>query len=495
MSSKWIWPFELLEKLGEGGMGVVYRARYVGNDRIVAIKLLPEEVAQNPTICARFDRELEILTQLRHPHIVHCFGGTTESKQRYYAMELVEGGTLGELLRSKGSFSWDHVVEYGIQMCAALQYAHDKGVIHRDIKPGNFLITKAGKLKLSDFGLATIVAGQRLTTAGKTAGTFLYMAPEQIRGRPPLSNRTDLYALGCVLFELLTGSPPFDAEAPAGVLHKHLKEPPPRVASKLLDCPPELDRLINDLLQKDPEHRPATADVVERRLNAILRPSLSQIDPFAHTPAESIVQVTTPTSDDDLLTEAVPIPTVAQARRQWVALVLVSVIAGWGWWSAHSASRLSHQYAQTWIIAATTEGPGQIPALERLADLPRLPEEVPELLIATAESKTSTDVRVAALKTLALRPAECQQFVNRLTRLGRDEADNAVRQQAEQTRQALMAFKPPQSRPVWHWLLGLVGLGALGGAVYWFWNQPAPARPVTPAAKPVTPQRLSKIAR
>ncbi len=114
MASQWIWPFELIEKIGEGGMGVVYRARYVGNDRIVAVKLLPTDIAENPTISARFDRELEILKQLKHPNIVHCFGGVCESKQRFYAMELIEGGTLAELLRQKKRFSWDYVVEYGL---------------------------------------------------------------------------------------------------------------------------------------------------------------------------------------------------------------------------------------------------------------------------------------------------------------------------------------------------------------------------------------------
>src|SRR6266498_2616059 len=112
MASRWIWPFELLEKIGEGGMGLVYRARYVGNDRIVAVKLLPTDVADNPSLTARFDRELEILKQLRHPNIVYCFGGTCESKQRFYAMELVEGGTLAELLLERKRFSWDRVVDY-----------------------------------------------------------------------------------------------------------------------------------------------------------------------------------------------------------------------------------------------------------------------------------------------------------------------------------------------------------------------------------------------
>src|SRR5262245_11878368 len=106
MASRWIWPFELLDKLGEGGMGVVYRARYVGNDRIVAVKLLPSDVGENESVIARFDRELEILKQLKHPNIVNCFGGVCESKQRFYAMEMVDGGTLAELLREKRKFSW-----------------------------------------------------------------------------------------------------------------------------------------------------------------------------------------------------------------------------------------------------------------------------------------------------------------------------------------------------------------------------------------------------
>ena len=143
----------------------------------------------NETILSRFERELEILNTLRHPHIVRCFGGVCEGNQHFYAMELVEGGTLDHLLEERGKFSWEATIQFALQMASGLAYAHERGVVHRDVKPGNFLLTPAGKLKLSDFGLATVEAATKITAAGKTMGTFPYMAPEQIRGRPPVSPR------------------------------------------------------------------------------------------------------------------------------------------------------------------------------------------------------------------------------------------------------------------------------------------------------------------
>ena len=268
MEKRWIWPFELLDKLGEGGMGVVYRARYVVDNRHVAVKLLPPNIA-NEMILSRFERELEILNTLRHPHIVRCFGGVCEGNQHFYAMELVEGGTLDHLLEERGKFSWEATIQFALQMASGLAYAHERGVVHRDVKPGNFLLTPAGKLKLSDFGLATVEAATKITAAGKTMGTFPYMAPEQIRGRPPVSPQTDLYALGCVIFEMLTGRTPFVGEMPAEVMHKHLDDVPPRISEFASDCPHALESLVRDLLQKDPSDRPESAAIVIERLNDV----------------------------------------------------------------------------------------------------------------------------------------------------------------------------------------------------------------------------------
>lgn len=258
MERRWIWPFELLDKLGEGGMGVVYRARYVKNDRQVAVKLLPTSITDE-TLLARFEREMQLLKTLRHPNVIHTFGGKCEGDQRFYAMELIEGGTIDDLIRERARLSVDTTVTYALQMCSALAYAHDKGIVHRDVKPGNFLIAKDGTVKLGDFGLATFAAASKLTATGKTMGTFRYMAPEQIRGKPDPCPQTDLYSLGIVLFEMLTGKVPFDADTPAEVLHQHLKTSAPRISTLAPNVPKPLDDLIDRLLQKRIEDRPASA--------------------------------------------------------------------------------------------------------------------------------------------------------------------------------------------------------------------------------------------
>ena len=261
---RWIWPFELLEKIGEGGMGVVYRARSVTNDRQVALKLLPQEFATDKTLTARFEREMDVLKTLKHPHIVHCFGGTCEGKRRFYAMELVEGGTLYRLLKKKGPLSWQQTVKYALQMFAGLGHAHQHGVVHRDVKPGNFLVTKEGNLKLSDFGLAHVSTATKLTAAGKTLGTYQYMAPEQIRGSADISAQTDLYAMGCVLFEMLCGRPPFIGDSPAEILQQHLEAPPPSVSEYARGCPDSAmaDLIISKLMEKPSNKRPSNAEAV-----------------------------------------------------------------------------------------------------------------------------------------------------------------------------------------------------------------------------------------
>jgi hypothetical protein len=248
-------PFELERQLGVGGMGVVYLATYLKNGRRMAVKVLAPEMSADARLLRRFLREMHILSRLRHPHIVRYYGGGKDKTQHFYAMEYMDGGSVEQLLKKKGRFSWDETIALTRQVALALEYAHNHGIIHRDLKPANLFLGKDGLVKLGDFGIARDTQATALTAAGRTVGTYAYMAPEQISGKPPVSRKTDLYALGCVMFEMLTGKPPFNAPTAAEMLFAHLEEEPPQISATVPDCPVYLDRMISKLLEKDPEER------------------------------------------------------------------------------------------------------------------------------------------------------------------------------------------------------------------------------------------------
>lgn len=264
-----IGPFQLEGKLGVGGMGIVYKATYLKGGQKVAVKVLAPDLTADPKVAKRFEREMDILKRLKHPHIVKYYGGSTTGQQRFYAMELLTGGSLDDVLKKKGRLGWEETVDYGIQIAKALEHAHNANVIHRDLKPGNLLLSADGTLKLSDFGIARDNEGTALTAAGKTLGTMAYMAPEQITGKLPISRRTDLYALGCVLFQMLTGRTPFESETQPVMLFKHIEETPPSVREFNLDCPVWLDKVILTLMEKDPADRPFDALAVQVMLEEV----------------------------------------------------------------------------------------------------------------------------------------------------------------------------------------------------------------------------------
>lgn len=269
MSSKRFGPFELKERLGAGGMGVVFRAVHLPSGREVALKILPPALSANRKLVARFEREMAILKKLDHPNITRYYGGGKINGQQFYAMQLMHGGTLEDELRRKGRLTWERTIDYGIQICAALDHAHSHGVIHRDLKPANLFLTEQQRIVLGDFGIARDTDATALTAAGYTVGTYAYMAPEQITGKVPVSPKIDLYALGCVLFEMLTGRPPFQGQTQPELLYQHVHKKPPRVAEFAFDCPVWLEDLILQLLAKDPRERPHDAPFVEMKLREV----------------------------------------------------------------------------------------------------------------------------------------------------------------------------------------------------------------------------------
>ena len=284
MTERKIGPFILGKQIGAGGMGVVYKATYVENGKEVALKVLPPGLAGDPKMLQRFEREINILKRLVHPHIVKYYGGGTHQGQRWYAMEFIDGGSLQDILKKRKRLTWDQAIQVGRQLCAALEVAHNAGIIHRDLKPANLFVTRKGKIKLGDFGIARDTEATALTAAGKTVGTYAYMAPEQIQGNVPISKKTDLYATGCLLYEVLTGETPFLAANPAEMLMQHLNDDPYNVREKIPECPLALDGLIERMLAKNPDDRPYDALAVHTELTEILEKAqevVSQVSPQA----------------------------------------------------------------------------------------------------------------------------------------------------------------------------------------------------------------------
>lgn len=270
--------YDIGRVLGVGTVGTIYEATKRESGERFAIKKLHPGVAEDALIRSRFRREMLVLARLNHPNIVRFYGGGEDDGQLFYVMELVDGGTVKDLLRSSGRLAWPMVVDIARQVCSALQCAHNNGVVHRDLKPGNLFLNRAADVKLGDFGIARDLQGSDITVSGMTVGTHAYMAPEQITGEASVSGKADLYSLGCCLFELLVGRTPFLADNFAHLFEQHLRADPPRVRAFVPACPDELDEIVYELLAKSPDDRPFNARQVQAvmlRLDA----SRSESDP------------------------------------------------------------------------------------------------------------------------------------------------------------------------------------------------------------------------
>jgi serine/threonine protein kinase len=262
--------YELGALLAKGTVGEVYRARHCETGAPAVVKFLQAATAGDLEIQRRFVREVAIAEQLSHPNIVRHYDCGLHEDRIYFAMELVECGTLKDVLLKRNNLPWREAVECAIQVCAALAHAHSLGVIHRDLKPANLFLSADGRVKVGDFGLARDLNRSRLTLEGQTVGTCRYMPPEQITGDAELSGATDLYALGCILYQSLTGRPPFDGNTIIEIFEHHLYSEPVPLGELVRDCPAALCDLVSSLLAKDPIARPGSAAHVAAELESIL---------------------------------------------------------------------------------------------------------------------------------------------------------------------------------------------------------------------------------
>ncbi|HXM75717.1 MAG TPA: serine/threonine-protein kinase, partial [Thermoanaerobaculia bacterium] len=273
-------PYEILSPIGAGGMGEVYRARDTRLGREVAVKVLAHSLSKDLAALARFEREAKTISALSHPHICALYDVGNQDGVEYLVMEYLEGETLAERL-ARGALPIAQTLRFGAEIASALEAAHRQGIAHRDLKPANVMLTRSG-VKLLDFGLAKVLSStgpiENLTTApteekdltqeGTILGTVAYMAPEQIEGKPA-DARTDIFALGIVLYEMATGKKAFSGASPASLLANVLKEEPPPISAAQPASPPAFDRLVRVCLAKDPAERWQSAHDVGLELGAI----------------------------------------------------------------------------------------------------------------------------------------------------------------------------------------------------------------------------------
>jgi serine/threonine protein kinase len=265
-----IGQYQIVEQIGQGGMATVYRAYQPSIHRNVAIKILPSQYAQDPNFVKRFEQEAKAIAALEHPHILPVYDFGTQDGLTYMVMRYIKGGTLSNLMGQ--NLPYDRVVSLIGDVARALDYAHKQGVVHRDIKPSNILIDDNGEPLLTDFGIAKMMAGSgatQLTGAGSVLGTPAYMSPEQAQG-VKIDARTDIYSLGVILYELLTGQQPYRAETPVAIVLKHVSEPltPPRMINP--NIPDPLERVVIKAMAKEPEQRYQTAGEMQRALQHAL---------------------------------------------------------------------------------------------------------------------------------------------------------------------------------------------------------------------------------
>ena len=283
--------YRVVHRLGAGGMGEVYLAEHMHIDRHAAVKVLRPEFSANGELVTRFFAEAKAANLIKHPSIVEIYDCSVLPDGRaYIVMEYLEGQTLGSALESSGCIDdFMTFVDLSWQIANALQAAHDKGIVHRDLKPDNIFLAFAPELgpapviKILDFGIAKLLySAIRTTQTGSLLGTPLYMSPEQARGSGTVDHRTDIYAMACIMFEMLTGRPPFVREGMGDIIMAHMSEMPPRASRIKPRIPPEIDQLISRMLAKRPEDRPQSMQEVMAALDPfrVRKSALASTTPF-----------------------------------------------------------------------------------------------------------------------------------------------------------------------------------------------------------------------
>ena len=377
--------YEVLEVLGAGGMGRVYKVRNVISDRVEAMKVLLPDLQGDAELADRFMREIKVQASLVHPNIAALHTALRLDNQLLMLMEYVEGVTIETIMRS-GRIPIDKAIDYTAQVLSALSYAHAHGVVHRDLKPANIIVTPGGVVKLMDFGIAKMAADRKLTQTGRTVGSLYYMSPEQIKGAVDLDPRSDLYSLGISLYEMVTGARPFQGDSEYSIMAAHLETNPPPPIKVDPNLPPALSEIILMSLEKDPAQRFQTADAFRAALLSV-RGSV----PPAAAPVAAPVLV------------APPPPAARSHRGLYIALgslATIAVIVA----AITQIPKFRHTAAESAPVAAVSAPAQQAPAEAPPAETqPAVPP--PVVSPAPAAKAAAPAVRRAAPAAASVQPA------------------------------------------------------------------------------------------
>jgi serine/threonine protein kinase len=324
--------YEIIEKIGSGGMAVVYKGKDLLLNRVVAVKILRDQFAQDEGFVQRFRREAQSAASLSHPNIVSIYDVGQQDDTYFLVMEYVVGSSLKKLIKQKGPMAPEEVIEIAFQLCEALEHAHQHGIIHRDIKPHNILVTADGsRVKVTDFGIARAVTTATVTYPKNMLGSVHYISPEQARGETA-GEKTDIYAVGVVLYEMLTGSLPFNGDTPITVALKHVQDKPESLRELNPEVPAGLEQITLRAMAKDPEARYPNARAIRMDLTRFYQ---------EYTEDESPTQVLPVVNQTEVKgeTKSKPLPPGKKSRFLTGALLLLLIMAVatlglyWGWQS------------------------------------------------------------------------------------------------------------------------------------------------------------------
>jgi serine/threonine-protein kinase len=316
--------YRIEQELGRGGMAKVYRGEDTVLGRNVAIKVLAPQFADDPNFVTRFRREAQAAARISNQHLVSVFDTGSDDGVHYIVMEFVEGRTLAEFLTGGGRIMPDRAIDIAMDVCRALEAAHAQGVIHRDIKPGNIMLNQRGDVKVTDFGIARVVTtAETIAQTAAVLGTASYLSPEQAQGQQ-VDGRSDIYSLGCVLFEMVTGRPPFLGESPVAVASKQVLEQPTPPSKLNRDVSQDLDAVILRAMAKNPANRYQSAEELRADLDRVRRGHPVEATPILPVPASSSTQVI---QREPARTAVLPQPE-PERSRWWIPVLVTLLILG-----------------------------------------------------------------------------------------------------------------------------------------------------------------------